>query len=143
MDNKELRGNTLVVYVYLVKENRPVGTREVMRGGNLSSPSVAFRHLQKLELMELIEKNESGNYVVCQKKSVHGYVWVGRNLVPRQMFYFFFFIGAFITEIGIILSYLNINRGIEISFLFLTGITAVSMILFFIEGTSSRRKLKN
>ena len=46
---KELAGNTLIVYAYVVGENRPVGTRDVMRGANLSSPSVAHRHLQKLE----------------------------------------------------------------------------------------------
>lgn len=143
MGNKELAGNTLSVYAYVVSENRPVGTRDVMRGANLSSSSVAHRHLQKLELLGLLEKNEYGDYILKEKTGVSGHVWVGKTLVPRLMFYSFFFIGAFGAEIGIILlSYLVADLVIETSFLFLTGMTAVAMILFFIEGVLLRRKLK-
>lgn len=141
MGDKQLAGNTLSVYAYVVRENRPVGTRDVMRGANLSSPSVAHRHLQKLELLGLLEKNQFGDYILKEKTSVSGHVWVGKNLVPRLMFYSFFFIGAFGAEIGIILlSYLVPWLVIETSFLFLTGITAVAMVLFFIEGVLLRRK---
>jgi hypothetical protein len=144
MANKELAGNTLIVYVYVVGENRPVGTRDVMRGANLSSPSVAHRHLQKLELLGLLEKNQFGDYILKEKTGVSGHVWVGRNLVPRLMFYSFFFIGAFGAEIGIILlSYLVPWLVIETSFLFLTAMTAVAMVLFFIEGVQLRRKLNS
>ena len=143
MGNKELAGNTLSVYAYVVSENRPVGTRDVMRGANLSSSSVAHRHLQKLELLGLLEKNEYGDYILKEKTSVSGHVWVGKNLVPRLMFYSFFFIGAFGAEITIILlSYLVADLVIETSFLFLTGMTAVAMILFFVEGALLRRKVK-
>ena len=143
MGNKELADNTLSVYAYVVSENRPVGTRDVMRGANLSSSSVAHRHLQKLELLGLLEKNEYGDYILKEKTGVSGHVWVGKTLVPRLMFYSFFFIGAFGAEIGIILlSYLVADLVIETSFLFLTGMTAVAMILFFIEGALLRRKVK-
>jgi hypothetical protein len=141
MANKELAGNTLIVYAYVVGENRPVGTRDVMRGANLSSPSVAHRHLLKLETLGLIEKNQFGDYVLKEKTGVSGHVWVGRNLVPRLMFYSFFFIGAFGAEIAIILlSWLVPWLVIETSFLFLTGMTAVAMVLFFVEGVLLRRK---
>jgi hypothetical protein len=143
MGDNELAGNTLVVYAYVVGENRPVGTRDVMRGANLSSPSVAHRHLQKLETLGLIEKNQFGDYVLKEKTGVSGHVWVGRSLVPRLMFYSFFFVGAFGAEIAIILlSYLVTGLVIETSFLFLTGMTAVAMILFFVEGILLRRKEK-
>ncbi len=142
MANMELAGNTLLVYAYVVGENRPVGTRDVMRGANLSSPSVAHRHLQKLEQLGLLEKNQYGDYILKEKTGISGYIWVGRNLVPRLMFYSFFFIGAFGAEIAIILlSYLIAGLVIETSFLFLTGMTAVAMIIFFIEGVLLRRKL--
>jgi hypothetical protein len=143
MGDKQLAGNTLSVYAYVVRESRPVGTRDVMRGANLSSPSVAHRHLQKLELLGLLEKNNAGDYILKEKASVSGHIWVGKNLVPRLMFYSFFFIGAFGAEIAIILlSYLVAGLVIETSFLFLTGMTAVAMILFFIEGALLRRKVK-
>lgn len=142
MGNEQLAGNTLSVYAYVVRENRPVGTRDVMRGANLSSPSVAHRHLQKLEILGLLEKNQYGDYILKEKTRVSGHVWVGRSLVPRLLFYSFFFIGAFGAEIAIILlSYLITGLVIETSFLFLTGMTAVAMVLFFIEGVLLRRKV--
>ncbi|MDG6223274.1 MAG: hypothetical protein IAX21_03495 [Candidatus Bathyarchaeota archaeon] len=142
MDEKELAGNTLSVYTYVVKENRPVGTRDVMRGANLSSSSVAHRHLQKLELLGLLEKNEFGDYILKEKAGVSGHVWVGNNLVPRLMFYSFFFLGAFGAELAILaLSYFVAEIFIETSFLFLTAITAIAMLLFFAEGIILRKKL--
>jgi len=51
-----------------------VGTREVTRGAELSSTSVAVHHLQKLEDLGLIEKNSYGNYVLKAKASVDGHV---------------------------------------------------------------------
>ena len=144
MANDELEGNTLNVYAYIVHTDKPVGTRDVTRGANLSSTSVAHRHLQKLEDFGLIEKNEYGDYVLKQKTNVSGYIWVGRNLVPRLMFYSLFFLGALASEITIILlSYFTDSYVIETSFLFLTGMTAVAMILFFIEATSLRRKINH
>jgi hypothetical protein len=115
-----------------------------MRGANLSSPSVAHRHLQKLETLGLLEKNKSGDYILKEKAGVSGHIWVGRNLVPRLMFYSFFFIGAFAAEIGIILLSFRVPwLAIETSFLFLTAMTVVAMLLFFIEGVLLRRKLNS
>jgi hypothetical protein len=140
--NDELEGNTLNVYAYIVHAAKPVGTREVTRGANLSSTSVAHRQLQKLEDYGLIEKNDYGDYILKEKTSINGHVWVGRNLVPRLMFYSFFFMGAFGAEVAIILSsYLIIGVVIEVSFFFLTAMTAAAMILFLIEGISLYRKV--
>jgi len=140
--NDELEGNTLNVYAYIVHAAKPVGTREVTRGANLSSTSVAHMQLQKLEDYGLIEKNDYGDYILKEKTSINGHVWVGRNLVPRLMFYSFFFMGAFGAEVAIILSsYLIIGVVIEVSFFFLTAMTAAAMILFLIEGISLYRKV--
>jgi len=140
--NDELEGNTLTVYAYIVHVAKPVGTRDVTRGANLSSTSVAYRQLQKLEDLGLIEKNEYGAYVLKEKTNIKGHVWVGRNLVPRLMFYSFFFLGAFAAEMTIILlSYLINGLVIQVSFLFLTGMTGVAMALFLIEGILLYRKL--
>ncbi len=142
MTNEELEGNTLNVYAYIVHVAKPVGTRDVTRGANLSSTSVAHRHLQKLEYLGLIEKNLYGDYILKEKASINGHVWVGRNLVPRLMFYSFFFMGAFGAEIAIILlSYFINGIVIQVSFFFLTGMTAVAMILFLIEGIFLYRKV--
>ena len=140
---EELEGNTLNVYAYIVHADKPVGTRDVTRGASLSSTSVAHRHLQKLEELGLIERNVYGDYILKEKTSVSGHVWVGRNLVPRLMFYSFFFMGALSAEIAIILlGYLLGNVVIETSFLFLTGMTAIAMVLFLLEGIRLQRKCK-
>lgn len=142
MANEELEGNTLTVYAYIVHAAKPVGTREVTRGAQLSSTSVAHRHLQKLEALGLIERNSYGDYILKQKASINGHVWVGKNLVPRLMFYSFFFLGAFASEVTIImLSFLIKGLVIQTSFLFLTGMTAVALVLFFVEGIALYRKL--
>ena len=142
MANDELEGNTLSVYAFIVHVAKPVGTRDVTRGANLSSTSVASRHLQKLEDMGLIEKNSYGDYILKEKTNINGHVWVGKNLVPRLMFYSFFFLGAFSAEIAIILlTFLIKGIVIQVSFFFLTGITAAAMVLFLIEGILLYRKL--
>ena len=71
----ELEGNTINDYAYIVRTAKPVGTRDVTRGAELSSTSVAFRHLQKLEGMGLIEKNSYGNYVIKEKANINGHVF--------------------------------------------------------------------
>jgi hypothetical protein len=140
--NEGLEGNTLNVYAYIVHADKPVGTRDVTRGADLSSTSVAHRHLQKLEAFGLIEKNEYGYFVLKEKTSINGHVWVGRNLVPRLMLYSFFFMGAFGAEIALItLNYIISGLVIETSFLFLTGMTTIAMSLFFVEGIFLYRKV--
>ena len=143
MTNEELEGNTLNVYSYVVHVGKPVGTRDVTRGANLSSPSVAHRHLQKLEDLGLIERNQYGNYILKEKTSVSGYVWIGRNLVPRLLFYSFFFMGAFASEVAILLfGFLGFGLVPDISFVYLTIMTAIAMSIFIFEGATLNRKFK-
>ena len=40
--DEELNASTFQTYVYIVKVGKPVGPRDLMRGANLSSPSVAY-----------------------------------------------------------------------------------------------------
>jgi len=142
LTDEELEGNTLNVYAYIAHAAKPMGTREVTRGAHLSSTSIAHRHLQKLEDMGLIEKNQYGDYILKQKTSIQGHVWIGRNIVPRLMIYSFFFLGAFAAETSLILlSYLTKTIAIQTSFLLLTGMTGATMLLFLIEGILTRKKL--
>ena len=139
--NAELEGTTFTVYSYVVKETKPVGPREVMRGANLSSPSVAYRHLQKLEDLGLLEKNEEGRYIVKEKAKISGYLWIGRTLVPRLIFYSLFFTGLLSAEVtSIAIRYFVYGVFPEMVLIYLTLITAISMMLFLIEGLSLRRK---
>ncbi len=85
--------------MFLVKTGKPVGPRDLMRGANLSSPSVAYRNLQRLMDLGLVAKDEYGNYIVKKKVAMSGYVWVGKTLIPSFAVYGFIFLGVLIAEI--------------------------------------------
>lgn len=143
LDCGELEGNTLNVYAFVVKEGKPVGPREVMRGANLSSPSTAYRQLQKLESLGLIEKNVYGAYVAKEKASVSGHVWVGKNLVPRLICYSLFFFGILSVEIAILIIQFFMQGQIpSLAVLYLVPITASSAGLFLAEGLILRKRNK-
>lgn len=143
MANDELEGNTLSVYSYIVHIDKPVGTRDVTRGAGLSSTSVAYRHLQKLENLGLIEKNSYGDYILKEKTSINGHVWVGKNLVPRLICYSLFFFGILSVEIAILMAqFLFQGQTPSLAVLYLVPITAGSAALFLVEGLILWRRNK-
>ena len=132
---EELEGTTLNVYTYVVKEGKSVGPREVMRANNLTSPSVAHWHLQKLESLGLLTKTDYGEYAVKEKVNVSGHLWVGRTLVPRLIFYSFFFMGILIMEIGVLAYPLIVAGQAPSMYLYyLISPTAIAAVLFLVEG---------
>jgi hypothetical protein len=139
----ELNATTFQTYVYLVKVGKPVGPRDVMRGANLSSPSVAYRNLQKLMDLGLVVKDEYGNYVAKEKTGLKGYVWVGKTLVPRFAVFGFIFVGILIGEVAILVPHLLAGAAVEGSFWLLTIVTVVSAVIFLVEGLRFRKKTKN
>src|SRR3972149_6158179 len=143
LDSGELEGNTLNVYAFVVKEGKPGGPREVMRGANLSSPSTAYRQLQKLESLGLIEKNVYGAYVVREKASISGHLWIGRNLVPRLMCYSLFFMGVVGIELAIIAVQFFIQGQIpKLELIYLEATDGVPIAPFVGEGVLLRRRNK-
>ena len=97
-ESKEvLRGTTLEVYRFLLKSNKPVGTRELQRALNMSSPSVATYHLSKLEDAGIL-KREGGGFTVS-KYLLENSVKVNRFLIPRYFFYAVFAITVLAVEL--------------------------------------------
>ena len=142
-ENRGLQGITLKVYLYIVKKRGFAGPRDVMRGTGLSSPSVAYRHLQKLENMGLLTKNELGNYVAKEKVHVRGYVWVGRTLVPNPLAYSLVFLGILITELVVLAIHFFVEtEQFKIFFLLLTAITVAALILFLFEGLRMLKRIR-
>lgn len=84
-----LRGVTLQVYRYVLKNSKPTGIREVQNSLNLSSPRLAFYHLNKLEEVGLVKKTPEG--YVPDRVVMHDSVRLRTVLVPRQFFYALFF----------------------------------------------------
>jgi hypothetical protein len=82
-----LTGTTLEVYRFLITHGEPSGPREVMRSLGLSGPSVSSFHLQKLERLGFITKDEmTGMYTVSHVYLKH-FVLLHSHLIPRYMFY--------------------------------------------------------
>jgi hypothetical protein len=142
-DSQEPEGTTLNVYSYVVKQGKPVGPRDVMRGVNLSSPSVAYWHLQKLESSGLLQKNKAGEYVVKEKTSISGHIWIGRNLVPRLMCYSLFFLGVLIVEGAIIsVQFFSTGQIPNLALLYLIATNTIAFALFLGEGLLLRKKAR-
>ena len=99
-ESKEvLRGTTLEVYRFLLKSNKPVGTRELQRALNLSSSSVATYHLSKLEDAGLLKK-EPGGFTV-NKFLLENSIKISRFLIPRYFFYAVFAIAVLLIELTV------------------------------------------
>jgi hypothetical protein len=137
-DNQELDGITLKIYVALANSDKPLGPREITRLVNLSSPSVAYRNLQKLEAVDLIEKDAFGEYTVKQRQRVKGHFWVGDRLFARPLFYAFFFIGLLSVEVSIAIMKLISNGQFSYDFILLIMVTAIATVLFLFEGILSK-----
>jgi hypothetical protein len=80
-----LRGLTLKVYKLILKSDKPVGIREVQRALNLSSPTLALYHINKLEEAGLIKKESHG--YVADRIVLENLVRFRTFLIPRNFFY--------------------------------------------------------
>ncbi len=139
---EELNATTFQTYLYMVKVGRPVGPRDLMRGANLSSPSVAYRNLQKLIDLGLVVKDEYGNYVVKEKLGMKGYVWFGKTLIPTFAVFGFIFVGFLIAEFAVLVPHLLVGAAVEGSFWLLTGMTVGCAVIFLVEGLRFRKRTK-
>jgi hypothetical protein len=140
-DNQELEGLTLTVYLHAISRDKPVGPRDVMKGAGLSSPSVAYRHLQKLEELGYLQKNEYGEYTLKQKAHIQGQIWLGRRLFPKMWLYASVFLIILVVEVIILLIHYAIETyEFKVFFLLLTLITGFALAVFAVEGLLQKKK---
>jgi len=89
--SSELKGNTLLVYWYLLKKGRgSCGVREVQKVLGFSSPSSASYHLEKLRGLGVVSKDRSGDYQVSRvvKADVIGaFIFFGGYAFPKYLIY--------------------------------------------------------
>ena len=142
-NSEELEGITLSVYLYVVRKGKPVGPRDVVKGASLSSPSVAYRHLQKLEDLGYLQKNNYGEYVTKNKAHVRGYMWIGRRLVPKMLTYALVFLSILIVELVIFALHYSVeNYEFKVFFLLLLLVTVFAMAVFTVEALLHRRRTR-
>ena len=121
-----LKGTSLEIYRLLLKNGEPLGIREVQRALNLSSPSVAQYHLNKLERAGLL-KREKGSYVV-NKVLLENFVKISRFLIPKYLFYSIFAVAILIIE----LTWLR-PADFSREYFFSTAATAIFVVIFCYE----------
>lgn len=134
----ELKGNTLRVYVYALK-NRKVGVREVQRALRMSNPSLAQYHLGKLKELGLVAEN-NGEYEVVNEVKVdvmRDFLRVGTLIVPRFVFYAVFF-----TVFAVYLALVAYPLFSLVPVLvWLTGFLVLAAILFWYEAQRAWRSM--
>jgi hypothetical protein len=138
-------GVTFRVYVFLLRTGE-ASVRDVYRGCNLSSPSLALHHLQKLEGLNLARKDEKGVYHVITRRFgiLRFFHKTGKWLLPRSFFYMILYATIAVAsgllfpsgarEVGLVLSAL----GFSISL-----IDTVLFLRLILRRSRSRTKLFN
>jgi hypothetical protein len=105
---KNLHGQTLMIYFVLLNK-KSIGVRDLQRHLNLSSPSVAKYHLEKLVNLNLVE-NKSGVYHLNKKANLPvltSWVLLGKIFLPRVIFAAIFFTILFFGYIFFVYTYWN------------------------------------
>lgn len=94
---KKLNGTTLMIYFVMLNKNI-MGVRELQRHLDLSSPSVARYHLEKLTELNLVQNN-NGEYQLINKANLPvltTWILIGKWLLPRSLFVAIFFSCVFL-----------------------------------------------
>lgn len=121
-----LGGNGLKIYRFILKARKPVGIREVQRELSLSSPSVAARHISKLEEAGLVKKDGLG--YITDKIVLQHLIRIRGNLIPKSMFNCTFFMAALIMQLTIFAPQ-SLNAG----YLFSIGTALTGALIFLYE----------
>ena len=135
-NNQEIRGNTLKIYLYLLKHG-PSELREVQHGLELSSASLASYHLGKLIEAGYVSQDEVGKYYAikdAETKVLEGYSKVGPALVPQLFFFSLLF-----TILAAFFSFEALDNSAYILYLVLVCI--VMVIVFWTETLRIWRRL--
>jgi hypothetical protein len=84
---------TFKVYLYVIRTG-DVSPREVYHKLGMSSPSLALHHLEKLEKLGLVSRDEHGKYRGVRRKFgvLRFFIVTGRWLFPRTFFYMMFYV---------------------------------------------------
>ena len=121
------------VYAHLLRVDSS-GVREIQRELGFSSPSIALHHLEKLERLGVVGKDNVGRYFIARKVDVgilSAFASIGRLTLPRLGFY-----AAFFTTIAI--AYM-LESGASANLYAVVG-TVGGVVVFWYEAWRSWRK---
>ena len=134
--NQEVRGNTLKVYMFLLRHGASE-LRDVQRGVGLSSASLASYHLGRLLEGGFVVQDEQGRYSAVREASfrvLDGYSRVGPAIVPQLFFFALLFtiLAAFFSFEALY------GQGFTV---FLVAVCVLMVVVFWYETLRLWRKL--
>lgn len=137
-EKSRLHGTTWDVYLYILTSQDPVGVRDVWRQLELSSPSLAQYHVNKLLRGNWIKTTLYGKYEVnddLQIEALRSFVIFKGKLIPHLVFY-----GAIIA--GLFISYV-IFYPIRWDFrdLIVIAVCVISVVAFLFEAYNQHHSL--
>ena len=133
-DLASLRGTTYKIYRYVFKAGRTVKVNDMSRDLNLSSPSIAYYHLNKLIRMGLVREELEGytiNRVVFENV-----IRFRRRLIPLQAAYAAFFAGSLL----VLLTFLRPSV-VTAEYFFAVLVVGISMSISIFEALKALRRL--
>lgn len=130
-----MTGTAKRIYLYLLRQRRPVGIRKIQKDLNLSSPSIVSYHIKKLIEDGLVKEVDEG-YIVT-KVILEDYVRFRSALIPRSVF-----LTSFLASSLIILIYLIISHPFSADIFSLIIIFIITMISVYDVGRKYK-KLKS
>jgi hypothetical protein len=125
--SQEIKGNTLKVYLYLLRHG-PSELKDIQRGVGLSSPSLASYHLGKLSEAGFVTQNEYGVYSAVKEAAdrvLEGYARIGPAIVPQ-----FFFFAVLFTVLVAFFSYAALWLTGFTPYLVLVGVAMVLVLWY-------------
>ncbi len=100
---KRIYGKTLDVYLCILTSEDGIGVREIWRSLNLSSPSLAQYHVNKLIDLKLIETAISGKYIINDQESIEAlksFMMLRGMLIPRLTIYSALLLGLLVSYVS-------------------------------------------
>ena len=88
--SKRIYGKTLDVYMCILSHDNGVGVRDIWRKLELSSPSLAQYHVNKLLDMRLMTADISGKYIINPEETVEAlrnFLMLRGMIIPRLTIY--------------------------------------------------------
>lgn len=95
-------GTTRRVYLYILSSRNPIGVRDIWRGLDLSSPSLAQYHINRLLELRLIDIDQFGKVQVNSQKKLNvlqNFLFLRGKVVPRLVIFGAFSLGILIVYI--------------------------------------------
>ncbi len=130
-----MTGTARKIYLYLLRQKRPVGIRKIQKDLNLSSPSVVSYHIKKLIEDGLVKEVDEG-YIVT-KVILEDYIRFRSALVPRSIF-----LTSFLVSSLVILIYLIISHPFSADIFSLVVVFIITIISVY-DVTRKYKKLKS